>query len=62
MPFSLRENELRENLTVGSWRLDEADMKLIASLDRGHHYLDPINWCAPLAARRLPLHAHPLHL
>lgn len=42
--FSLKENELRENITVGSWRLDDADMELIKTLNRNHHYLDPKNW------------------
>jgi diketogulonate reductase-like aldo/keto reductase len=44
MPFSLNENELRENLLVGTWELDEADMALIKTVDRRHHYLDPYNW------------------
>eukprot|EP00730_Choanoeca_flexa_P014052 TRINITY_DN6001_c0_g1_i1.p1 TRINITY_DN6001_c0_g1~~TRINITY_DN6001_c0_g1_i1.p1 ORF type:complete len:383 (+),score=65.13 TRINITY_DN6001_c0_g1_i1:60-1208(+) len=44
MPFSLRESELRENLLVGTWELDAADMELIKTLDRRHHYLDPYNW------------------
>ncbi|EDQ90983.1 uncharacterized protein MONBRDRAFT_15533, partial [Monosiga brevicollis MX1] len=44
MPFSLRENELRQNLTVGEFALDDEDMAKIRSLDLRHHYLDPYDW------------------
>jgi len=43
-PFSLKENELRENLTVGSWSLDEEDMAAIATVDKDFHYLRPEAW------------------
>jgi diketogulonate reductase-like aldo/keto reductase len=43
-PFSLRENELAENLLVGTWELDQEDMDLIKTLDRQHHYLNPRDW------------------
>lgn len=43
-PFSLKENELRENLTVGSWALDDEDMEQIATLDKEFHYLRPDAW------------------
>ncbi len=43
-PFSLKENELRENLTVGSWELDQEDMDEIAELDKNFHYLRPESW------------------
>ena len=42
--FSLKENELRENLTVGSWALDDEDMEQIATLDKEFHYLRPDAW------------------
>jgi len=43
-PFSLYENELRENLKVGDWALDEEDMVEIATLDKAYHYLRPEAW------------------
>lgn len=43
-PFSLYENELRENLTVGDWELDDAAMAAIAELDKDYHYLRPESW------------------
>lgn len=43
-PFSLKEGELRENLTVGDWALDEEDMVLMQSLDKDYHYLRPEAW------------------
>eukprot|EP00039_Didymoeca_costata_P024602 m.10815 g.10815 ORF g.10815 m.10815 type:complete len:397 (+) comp4323_c0_seq1:100-1290(+) len=43
-PFSLNENELRENLLVGSWALDQEDMDKIATLDKAYHYLRPDEW------------------
>jgi diketogulonate reductase-like aldo/keto reductase len=43
-PFSLVERELRENLTVGTWRLDQEDMEAIKPLDRHYHYLNPKAW------------------
>lgn len=43
-PFSLHENELRENLKVGDWELDQADMDEIATLDKDYHYLRPESW------------------
>eukprot|EP00056_Hartaetosiga_gracilis_P022687 m.32370 g.32370 ORF g.32370 m.32370 type:complete len:379 (-) comp9777_c0_seq5:752-1888(-) len=44
MPFSLKENELRENLSVGTWSLDDEDVYKMASLDEGFHYLNPKEW------------------
>lgn len=43
-PFSLRENELRMNLTVGDWELEEEDMEAIKTLDKDFHYLRPESW------------------
>jgi diketogulonate reductase-like aldo/keto reductase len=43
-PFSLKESEIRQNLTVGSWAMDDADMALIASIDKNYHYLRPEAW------------------
>jgi len=43
-PFSLYENELRANLTVGSWELDSADMEKMKGLDKSYHYLRPEAW------------------
>lgn len=43
-PFSLYENELRENLTVGDWELDDDAMKEIADVDKDYHYLRPESW------------------
>jgi len=43
-PFSLFENELRENLTVGDWELDDEAMAQIAELDKDFHYLRPESW------------------
>jgi len=44
MPMSLHEAELRQNLTVGTWALDAADMDKMASLDKNYHYLNPQDW------------------
>ena len=43
-PFSLREKELRENLTVGDWELDAEGMAEMATLDKDFHYLRPESW------------------
>ena len=43
-PFSLYEDELRENLGVGSWALDDSDMAEIRALDKDFHYLRPDSW------------------
>jgi len=43
-PFSLKENELRMNLTVGSWELSGDDMEAMKSLDKDYHYLRPDSW------------------
>ena len=43
-PFSLHENELRQNLTVGSWELSDEDMAEMATLDKDYHYLRPESW------------------
>lgn len=44
MPMSLHEDELRQNLTVGTWALDEEDMDAMARLDKDYHYLNPNDW------------------
>jgi len=43
-PFSLHENELRQNLSVGDWELSEEDMATIATIDKQFHYLRPDSW------------------
>ncbi len=43
-PFSLKAEELAENLTVGSWELDEEDMNDIRTLDFDYHFLRPEAW------------------
>ena len=44
MPMSLKAHELAENLSVGTWALDEDDMQQMAALDKNYHYLDPQDW------------------
>ena len=44
MPFSLKENEMKENLDIWKFTLDEGDMAEIEKLDKGHHYLRPGDW------------------
>lgn len=43
-PFSLHENEMRQNLTVGSWALEDSDMEAMKSIDKDFHYLRPESW------------------
>lgn len=43
-PFSLHENEMKQNLTVGQWALNDEDMEAIKSVDKDFHYLRPEAW------------------
>jgi diketogulonate reductase-like aldo/keto reductase len=44
MPFSLKENEMKENLDIWKFTLTDEDMDQIATLDKGFHYLRPDDW------------------
>merc|ERR1719253_2179777 len=44
MPFSLKENEMKENLDIWKFTLDQQDMDAIRTLEKGHHYLRPKTW------------------
>ena len=44
MPFSLKENEMKENLDIWKFTLDDGDMAEIEKIDKGHHYLRPGDW------------------
>mmetsp|Transcript_34687 Transcript_34687/g.75984 ORF Transcript_34687/g.75984 Transcript_34687/m.75984 type:complete len:159 (+) Transcript_34687:81-557(+) len=44
MPFTLKENEMVENLNIFDFTLDDNDMQRMQGLDLGHHYLRPEAW------------------
>lgn len=44
MPFTLKENEMLENLDIWKFTLDSEDMEAIKTLDKNHHYLRPASW------------------
>ena len=44
MPFTLKANEMAENLDIWKFTLDDEDMAQMASLDKNHHYLRPADW------------------
>ena len=44
MPFSLKLNEMKENLDIWKFTLTEEDMVEISKIDKKHHYLRPDDW------------------
>jgi diketogulonate reductase-like aldo/keto reductase len=44
MPFSLKQNEMEQNLDIWKFTLTDEDMEQMATLDKGLHYLRPDDW------------------
>lgn len=44
MPMTIKEREMRENLSVFHFELDDEDNAAIAALELRHHYLRPEDW------------------
>ncbi|EGB06047.1 hypothetical protein AURANDRAFT_30071, partial [Aureococcus anophagefferens] len=44
MPMTIKEREMRENLSIFHFELDDEDNAAIAALELRHHYLRPEDW------------------
>lgn len=44
MPMTIKESEMRQNLDIFNFELDDEDNAAIAKLEQRHHYLRPEDW------------------